>query len=753
VERAIAALPWLAVTVVASLPFLRGAAAGHAFFFRDLSRQFFPMRRFALEGILQGELRFWNPLLHEGEPVSLPPVAYLPDLLQLLRPDETGMSLLLACHVPFAALAFMALARSLGTPLLAAAGGGLVYALGGFLLSTLNLYVYVQAAAWAPLLVLTLRRAAEGRDAVAVAAAAATTAIAVSTTGVEIVAQATLVGILLGLERNDLARRLLRMVTALLLGIALAAPALAVVRAALGGSARAEGFPVAIVLSQALHPLTLLQTLIGNWHGDLGNLPNRWWGSNFFPLGFPYFLSLYVGPAALTVALVGLGQPGSPRRRLAALAATALLVCLGARAGLEPLVSALPILGLFRFPSKAFFTVHLCLALLVALGLGHLVAARDRKAWTTATAGALFLGGALALAPALPALAPATSAWFLAGFLPPSYDWASRIATADAILRDAAMGGVLTVCLGLIGIARIHGGVTAARGSLATVALLATDLLRTGAGLNPMVEPGYFRLSPQMSSVAERLRRKGGRTFVCDPESGPEYFRARSVRREHDAFTFATFMETLTPAYNMNAGVATALSRDLTMLVPVERVLAPEESGAATVPGVLDRLREAGVSSVLCLEPLADPRLREVTTVAPARIAPARVHVYELASTLPLVSLVAAGGPAGEPPVGRILSSEAESGSLHVDVEVDEPARLLVRAARASGWSARLDDRPTNLVPDERRHLAVAIPPGSHAIRLTYRPPGLTVAYAMSLVSLGILLALWLRGRRGGATA
>ena len=750
-ERAVAALPWLVVAAVASLPFVRGVAAGHAFFFRDLSRQFFPMRRFALEGILQGELRFWNPLLHEGEPVSLPPVSYLPDLLQLVRPDENGMSLLLACHVPFAALAFMALARSLGTPVLAAAGGGLVYALGGFLLSTLNLYVYVQAAAWAPLLVLTLRRAAEGRH--AVAAAAATTAIAVSTTGVEIVAQAALVGIVLGLERNDLARRLLRLLTALLLGIGLAAPALAVVRAALGGSAREQGFPVAIVLAQSLHPLTLLQALIGNWHGDLGNLPNRWWGSNFFPLGFPYFLSLYVGPAALAVALVGLGHQGAPRRRLAALAAAGLVVCLGARAGLAPLVTAVPLLGLFRFPSKAFFTVHLCLALLVALGLSHLVAARDRKAWTMAAAGALFLGGALALAPALPALAPATSAWFLAGFLPPSYDGARRMATAEAILRDAAVGGLLTVCVGLIGIARIRGGVTAARASLATVALVACDLLRTGAGLNPMVEPGYFRLSPQMNYVSELLRRKGGRTFVCDPESGPEYFRARSVRSEHDAFTFATFMETLTPAYNMNAGVATALSRDLTMLVPVERVLAPEESGAATIPGVLDRLREAGINSVLCLEPLQDPRLRAVTTVAPARIAPARIHVYELTSSLPLVSLVAAGGPGGEPPLGRIVSSEAAPGSLRVDVEVDEPVRLLVREARAAGWSARLDDQPTHLEPDELRHLAVAIPPGPHAIRLTYRPPGLAGACAMSLVSLGILLALWLRGRRGGANA
>jgi len=170
-----------AVAVVAFLPFARGTLAGRAFYFRDLSRQFFPLRRFAVEGLLHGEVRYWNPLLHEGVPLSLPSVSYLPDLLQLLRPNEAGFSLLLALHVPLGALLFMAMARGLGLGYPAAAGGGLVYALGGFYLSCLNLYVYVQAAAWAPLVVLGLVKAAQGGRKWQVMAAAAT-AVAVSTT-------------------------------------------------------------------------------------------------------------------------------------------------------------------------------------------------------------------------------------------------------------------------------------------------------------------------------------------------------------------------------------------------------------------------------------------------------------------------------------------------------------------------------------------------------------------------------------------
>lgn len=72
---------------VSFLPFLRGVAAGHSFFFRDLSRQFFPLRLFALEGLRGGELRFWNPYDNEGVPLSLMPAGYPLELLQALWPS------------------------------------------------------------------------------------------------------------------------------------------------------------------------------------------------------------------------------------------------------------------------------------------------------------------------------------------------------------------------------------------------------------------------------------------------------------------------------------------------------------------------------------------------------------------------------------------------------------------------------------------------------------------------------------------
>src|SRR5262249_21219007 len=132
------------------------------FYFRDLSSYFFPLRRFVVEGLRQGEIRHWNPYVNEGTPVLLPPVGYPLDALQALVPSEWGFSLLLALHVPLAALTFLGLARRLGCGPAAAALGAIVYGLSGFTLSSLNLYIHLEALAWAPLVISLLMAAAGG---------------------------------------------------------------------------------------------------------------------------------------------------------------------------------------------------------------------------------------------------------------------------------------------------------------------------------------------------------------------------------------------------------------------------------------------------------------------------------------------------------------------------------------------------------------------------------------------------------------
>ena len=755
-----------AVAGVTFLPFLRGTLSGQAFFFRDLSRQFFPLRRFAVEGLLHGEARYWNPLLNEGVPLSLPALSYPLDLLQLVFRHEAGFSLLLALHVPLGALAFLCLARGLGLGRLAAAGGAIGYALGGFYLSTLNFYVYLQAAAWAPLVALALVRAAEGR-ARGTALASLLVAVALSTTGAEIVVQAVALGFVLAWPALSL-RGFARSLSSVALGAGLGAPTLVALHAAVAGSARAEGFPTDVVLAQSIHPLTLVQIVVGNWHGELGNLANHWWGSNFFPSGFPYLLSFYLGAALLAISAVGALHGRAPGLRVSVLGVLGLAVAVGRWAGLAAVVDVLPFVHAFRHPSKAFFTTHLCASLLLALGIERLAAPGARRAWATLAAVGIGLGGLLVLAPALPRLMPETARWFLAGFLPPAYDWPRRVAVGDAMLSDAARGGLLATVLGAVAGLVLLGQLRVDRARLALVALVAADLLRTGAGLNPMVTARFYEISPELRTALEPLR-ASGRFFACEPESTGAYFRARRDRPDdHDAWSFAVAMETLAPATNVGLGLATAMSRDMTMLVPVNQVLDLDAVGPSGFSAVVDRLRRAGVGHVACLEPIQNAALRPRTTLAPARIAPLQIHLFDVNGALPLRAVArevrpaadlssaeqiaaedgfqAAGGVAveGGTPTsgasGSVVSSLEAPDRLEFSAEADRPTVLVVRDAFAAGWTATVNGAPAPVRRADGRHRAIPIPAGRSRVVLSYRPEGLLGALGVSLLCLAAIV-------------
>jgi hypothetical protein len=665
----------------------------------------------------------------------------------------------------------MALARDLGLSPAAAAGGGLAYALGGFSLSSLNLYVYLQAVAWAPLVVMGLGRAAERRP-LGLAMGAIFTAVALSTTGVEIVLQAVFAAVVLSLRWSE-PRRALRLAVSLSLALGLAAPTIAVMTSLVGGSARSGGFPLDVVLAQSVHPLTLVQVVVGNLLADLSDLTNRWWGMNFFPLGFPYMLSLYLGPALLSLAGLGILDGGSLGRRAALLAFVGTFICVGRWAGLAAIVELVPFANRFRHPSKAFFTAHLAVAILAALALDRLGRVGSERSWRRFGPVAFGVGACLVSLLAVPAVLPGPTRWFFDGFLPPSSTPQFRHDVAAFIVGDAATGGFLAIAAAGVALLVVQRYLSAPAGALALVAFVASDLLRTGAGLNPMAAPSYFRLSPEMAATAVTMRAEGGRVFSCDPTSGPEYFRGRLARASaHDAWTFAVYMETLVPYFNMGARVPSALSRDLTMLVPLERVLAHEEAGSSSVPSNLGRLRRAGVHHVLSLEKIDHPELRLEALVTPSRIAPLTLHHYALRDTLPLRQLAvdavpaadrstaealvadgrlqASGGAAiegvTEPVVGasgRIVSASDSADSVLLEVEADRSTVVIWRDAFAPGWTAQVNGVHAPVLRADGRHRAVPIPAGRSTVTLRYRPPRLSSALVVSALSLALIALAW----------
>ncbi len=730
------------VACAAFLPFARGVAAGASLYFRDLSLQFFPVRRFAAEGLRAGELRYWNPYSYEGAPLSPLPLGYPLDLLHALRPDEAFFSLLLALHLPLAAIALYLLARQLGARPAGAVAGALVFALSGYALSTVNLYVYAQALPWAALFVAASARAAGGGGR-QVALAGIAGAALLSTTALETALQAVLAALLL-LPRLPTRSGAVRLGSALALAAGLASVVLGPAATLVAGSARDAGFPTAVVLAHSVHPLGLLQTLIAGLFGEPSSPVERFWGTNFFPRGFPYLLSLYLGVTTLALAGTGISERRFPRWRLLALAAAAVVVCLGPWAGLTPLVDALGPLRKLRFPVKAFFSVQLAVALLASFGLAA-IARGERRALHLFASLSLVAGLVVGAGPALALLVPAVRLTLLNGFFPPGLAWAERVADARTIAFDAACGGGLAAAAGVAALAALTRRARTPLVAGAIAVLLAADLLRAGAGLNPMISPAFLRPSPQVSVLAERLRAEGGRLCPLDVSYSPAYRAARASRRSHELWSFAIAQETLSPDTNLRSGVPTALTPDRTMLVPADRVLPPELAGPESVARLLPRLREAGVTHLLALDPLEGAGLLQEAVVRPARIAPVAVHVYRLEGAPPLVELAEGAG--------RVTSFERRGDRIRIGVEADRADRLVRREAYAEGWSALVDDHGTAVERFGQRYLAVAVPAGRHVVELRYRPPRFGLWVSLSALSAFALLALLLHHRARGSSS
>ena len=97
------------------------------------------------------------------------------------------------------------------------------------------------------------------------------------------------------------------------------------------------------------------------------------------------------------------------------------------------------------------------------------------------------------------------------------------------VIADAARGGVFAIGLGILATLAAKGRLAPRRAALGAAALVAADLLRAGAGLNPWLDPSFFRASPELAAALPSLRE--GRIFTCSTYESPAYWAARAGRR------------------------------------------------------------------------------------------------------------------------------------------------------------------------------------------------------------------------------
>jgi hypothetical protein len=722
----------IAVALTCLLPFAKMLRLGQSFYFRDIGASFIPDRLYILQHMLRGQTAYWNPLVHEGEP-SFGGSAwdYPLNLLQLLMPSEFGISVFLVLHIPFAALAFLALLRDLGIRPLAGSVGALVYALGGYSLSLINLYVYVPTLAWGPLFILAFRRAVQAGGSRAVAVAAFAHGMLVTSGGLEIALQACAIGVLMAPPSNP--GRFLRSAVVAVLGLGLSAAVIAPTLGVLGASARAQGMPTAEVLGFSVPPMVFLQTAIANLFGNPVNIWTEWWGVKFFSNLYPYILSLYVGPLVLALAAAGLFTRRTYVGRFVLVIAAAVVVCLGANVFWGSFLDLSPRLRFLRFPVKAFYSVQFGLAVLASFAtdaiLGGTREALRRSAVVAAAASGLFASLILA-----PAMAPQATRWFMNQLLP-GVGQILHDQIASTITRDAALGGSFAFVAAFVLLLTLRGRLSPPLAAAVLAALVAADLIRAGAGLNPAASRTFFEISPEMRAHLPLLR-SGGRTFSCEVLAAQTYREAiHAGISDPNDLTWMAFKDTLSPEHNLREGVPTALSIDHKMTVPMERVLIPDLAGCRNFPFIAPRLRSAGVDRVISLDPLSDPDLRLLAEVAPRRIAPAIVHIYELAGAAPRFSHAVT--PVRDDPDRVVL-----------DVTLDQAATFVLRDPWAPGWTAEVDGIEAPIIPTPDGHRSLALRKGVSRVDMRYEPPNLKTGIRITLASFFACGAFFVFGGR-----
>jgi hypothetical protein len=347
----------------------------------------------------------------------------------------------------------------------------------------------------------------------------------------------------------------------------------------------------------------------------------------------------------------------------------------------------------------------------------------------------------LAAVPALPLLFPDSARWFLAHFFPSDATMEMRRIWLGLVVADAARGGLVVGAAGLVAALAATGRLRAPLAAAGVVALVAADLLRTGAGLNPTVTRDFFEPSPETSRWAEATL-GSGRVFTCDVGQSRSYRALRmALPGGHETWSFAVLADSLTPLFNMKARIPSALSPDLTMLVPVDRVSSPAEATCRDLASLLPRLRRAGVGHVLSLDPLQDPDLTPGGNIEPRRVAPAVIHTYALRDATPLVEIAG----------GTVSGFRERPGDVQFEGQTLESTVATVNVTPHAGWTVRMDGQITATVPGPDGRLTVPMPPGHHHVALGFRPPALSAGLLLSVLS-GLLVCLLPALRRGQRT-
>jgi hypothetical protein len=754
------------------------------FVVRDLALTFHSRFLFLRHSIFSGSFPLWDPYTANGQPAvndALYQLFHLPSLaVRLLLPETLAYNLWVALPIPLCALGmYLYLRRQLSAP--ASAFGGIVFAVGGPIISTPNFPNFSWSIATTPYVLWALDRVFERKT----PGAATLLAVIVSCqalAGEPVSLAATLVvaaayALVIDRRWRDV-RGVCLTAAGLAAGVLLSAiqyvPLVLAGRASMRSTMTSADFWL-------FHPLLSFELVVPHFFGDYfnSNLKELAWMVALNSDRDPFYYTMYLGVPVVLLAAVAMCS-GRPRTRFWTVVILACAIAsLGAHTPVYPALQALlPPLRMFRFPVKYLSMAMLGLAVLSAMVMqwlldGDVPRRAVRVALIGGAAAALVTYVAIAwllIAPALP----------IRGFFELAI-WAkvpAPIQGAEFLVFRARplLSSMLLKLIAATFLLAIAASGRRERRLALTVLCLATvvDLLASNGTVNPTVQPSMLAEPEWLGHVPRDMHERvyvGGRlegyVNIFDID-GPKYAASMDgVSQMEQRYVLASQL-VFQPS---GPRIREALSYDLPLLWPLEYArtiglfkYAPREDRLRFLTRVGVRFVVMATPPFAGAKPLA--RLVGVEQMQLYDFNPGARRAYIVPDALmgPDIIWQIQGlfQPRFDPSSGVLVSEPPPPASGIAGMPVPQSAafledglnRVVIRAGLpADGylalldtytpdWAVDVDGAPAPLMRANGLFRAVHLVPGTHVVTFTYRPSKLYAGALISAVT-AAALALW----------
>lgn len=764
--------------VLATAPFADVLFGFHKLFIRDLTRYYYPTKRVIREVLQQGHFPFWNRYYSAGQPMAANPeyeIFYPPQWLILLPDYDVGYRLHILVHIWIAVIGMYAFLRSLRLGIRASSFGALTWALGGLVVSMINLLPILFCMVWMPLIFLFTRRflkTGELRDfSLGALFLGIQMLTAEPTTLIQTWFLMGVYGLFHAWYASDRWKRVaINTGRVALLGIAGAMVGAAQMIPAAdhaGESARARAFDWALVSAWSLHPTRPLELIFPTFFGYVDRGGSLYWASSLYKgTGSPFIFNFYLG--VLVAALIAAAFAVRPRggRAVLLVCAFSYLIAMGSH---TPLLRVLYDAGIAQ--SIRYFEKYSLMGLLSVIVLASMMAQRcldgDRKAlrvawWfllvTTVIAAGLFL-------------------FSFTDFYKPAFRkvWGTGdTANGRRMISVSGMDWGWAVVRGLIALAVVDlirhkrfGRVAA----MATAVLITIDLSWVTLSTLPRMPRNFFTAPP----IVERLDADQERYRLfheADWYNGSDV--AKSYFSTGDAIYWIV-RNGLFPMTPATWGYRTVLERDYdkTALLPtvdlvdsmwkVRDAKQPQwadmfmSMSNARYRGFWVKLEDARKQSKGNFKK-ADP----IDFVRQKRENPRYFFAEKLVSYKTPRDfqklLIAAkewtpgtvyvDAPAFAPALGKVLSYVETTNTAAIEVEASGRSFLYMSVTPHKYWRAWIDGREVPLVTANVGYQGVVVPAGRHRVTMRYRNTVVVAMAMLSAVSFVLFTLLALRRRR-----